>query len=441
MVSRHYTIEPDTEPERRRAPRRRMLKQVEILSLDKKSSSAIDCTLRNISSSGAQLTGAAPSISRIPGQFYLVAPGQLRMIRCKVVWKTYDAVGICFLSDPGQLTSELPDCADDRSSGNGERVALEPQSRLETHGPDRTPGMIDHRAAPVSLAAPDTALEPSDGLAALLRKDELEDTVAPPAECQVSHLPIEQLSPGPNALRVAFDHEELQGLARSIREQGFLQPLIVRRRPDGDSYEIVVGERRWRAAQLTDMREVPVLIGELSDAEAVEIGLVENMQRSDLSPLEEARGYAQLVERHGYSQQQLADAVGKSRSHVANMLRLLSLPDEVKAHLEDRKLSAGHARALVAAEAPVELANQIIERSLNVREAERLANPQQGSRVRRNGRAANDSEFRHLERMVSEGLGLKVDIAGAGQSGARVIVHVQTAEQLNDVCRRLARQD
>jgi ParB family transcriptional regulator, chromosome partitioning protein len=439
MVSRHYKTESDTPPEQRRELRRRVLKQVQVLSLDRKATSAIDLTLRNISNSGAKLVGAGTSISRVPSQFYLVVPGQLRTIRCKVMWKAYNAAGIKFMSDPGQLTAELAVGAEHEPDRTSKQETPEPEAPPEQYVLDRTTGAVVRLGGPVPRAAPDSAAAPPDGPSDRPRGEGRKDTVAP-AGCLVCHLPIEQLGPGPNALRVAFDHGELQGLSQSIRERGLLQPLIVRRRPAGDSYEIVAGERRWRAARLTGIREVPVLISELSDAEAVEIALVENMQRSDLSPLEEARGYAQLVERYGYSQQQLAKAVGKSRSHVANMLRLLSLPDEVKAHLEDHKLSAGHARALVAAEAPVELANQIIERSLNVRAAERLANPQQVARVRRDGGAAQDREFRHLEQKVSKALGLKVEIAGTGESADRVVVHVRSTEQLNDVCRRLARR-
>jgi ParB family transcriptional regulator, chromosome partitioning protein len=168
--------------------------------------------------------------------------------------------------------------------------------------------------------------------------------------------------------------------------------------------------------------------------------LVENVQRSDLGPLEEAEGYAQLIQRCGYTQHRLASVIGKSRSHVANSLRLLTLPDEVKAHLEAGRLTPGHARTLVAAVAPLELANQIIKRNLSVRDSERLARAQHGS----GGRKApphNRGDFRDLERQVSEALGLKVEIVSAGRSAGRIVVHVPTVERLNEVCQRLMRSN
>lgn len=438
MVRHTESMTPEADSERRGDTRRRVLKHVQVMSLDRKSSSIIDCKLRNVSRSGAQLFGSASSVSRIPAQCYLVAPGQLRMIRCKVVWKSYDAVGIRFLSDPGQLASELTACSDHDASGADGRESLGPSSDPAS---DLTEETNVNSAEQEFCGASHGTVTPADGLAPLIRDDGSAEIV--PYGRQFCLLPIERLGPGSSKLRKGFEQAELEDLARSIREKGLLQPLIVRRIADGEDYEIVAGERRWRAAQLAEIREIPVLIRELSDAEALEIALVENVQRRDLNALEEAQGYGQLMERYGYTQQMLASAVGKSRSHVANMLRLLSLPDEVKGHLETGRLTAGHARTLVASDGAVELANHIIERNLNVRESERLAaGSQQGSRADDGKkRPEKESELGDLERRVSEALGLKVDIVGAGPSQGRIVVHVRTAEQLNEVCRRLVRPD
>ena len=184
------------------------------------------------------------------------------------------------------------------------------------------------------------------GLSALLG-DEEEDQAQLDRLRQTRSLPVERLTPGPFQPRRRFDAEELAELAESIREQGVLQPVLVRRAPDGDSYEIIAGERRWRAAQLAQLHEIPVLVREFDDRTAMEIALVENVQRRDLTALEEADGYHRLIEEYGHSQEEVARAVGKSRSHVANTLRLLNLPGEVRTLLEDGQLTAGHARTLI----------------------------------------------------------------------------------------------
>src|SRR5258708_10858559 len=174
------------------------------------------------------------------------------------------------------------------------------------------------------------------------------------------HMPIELLHGSATNTSKRFLDDELDELAKSIREKGLLQPLVVRLRGDGE-YEIVAGERRWRASQRAGIHELPVLIRELSDGESLEIALIENIQRADINPLEEARAYSQLLEQFNYTQQQLADSIGKSRSHISNTLRLLTLPDQVRDQIESGKLTAGHARALIATDAPSELAQQIIE--------------------------------------------------------------------------------
>ena len=188
---------------------------------------------------------------------------------------------------------------------------------------------------------------------------------------QSRNVPIEQISPGPYQPRRQFDQEALAALADSIRERGVLQPILLRRDPEGEGFQIVAGERRWRAAQLAQLHEVPALIRELADDEALEIALIENIQRSDLTPLEEAEAFRRLVDEHGHTQEAVAQAVGKSRSHVANTMRLLALPDSVKQQLDAGNLSAGHARALLGAEDPAALAEEVIRRRLNVRQTER----------------------------------------------------------------------
>ena len=210
------------------------------------------------------------------------------------------------------------------------------------------------------------------GLAALIGDDVSEDTLIHDIKA-LRHLPIEAISPNPNNPRRRFDDAQLDELAQSLRDKGLLQPLVVRPRAEGEGYEIVAGERRWRAAQRAGLHELPVLIRVVSDGEALEIALVENIQRSDLNALEEARAYAQLIEQFAYTQLQLAEAVGKSRSHIANTLRLLQLPESVRAQVEQGMLTAGHARTLVAADDPQLLAERIVKLGLSVREAEELA--------------------------------------------------------------------
>jgi ParB family transcriptional regulator, chromosome partitioning protein len=274
------------------------------------------------------------------------------------------------------------------------------------------------------------------GLAALIGDDVVE--AASPEDFRgLRHLPIELLHPNPNNPRKTFREEELEDLARSIREKGLLQPLVVRQRDDGE-YEIVAGERRWRASQRAGLHELPVLIRELSDGETLEIALIENIQRSDLNPLEEARAYGQLLEQFSYTQQQLADSVGKSRSHIANTIRLLNLPDSVRAYIEDGKLTAGHARTLVATDSPAELANKIISLGLSVREAENLVR-KASTPAARKSRKDKDADTRALEKQLSDTTGLRVEIKSQGREGGTLIIKYKTLEQLDDVTHRLAK--
>ena len=272
------------------------------------------------------------------------------------------------------------------------------------------------------------------GLAALIGEDTNEEAVVQDIR-SLRHIPVEFLHASPNNPRKHFADADLEDLAKSIRDKGLLQPLVVRPRADGD-FEIVAGERRWRAAQKAGVHEVPVLIRDLSDGEALEIALIENIQRSDLNPLEEARAYGMLLGQFSYTQQQLADSVGKSRSHIANTLRLLTLPDSVRQMIEDGKLTAGHARTLVATDSPAELADRIIKLGLSVREAEDLT--RKAATSARKARPEKAADTRALEKSVGEALGLKVEIAAKG-TGGTFSIRYASLEQLEDVCRRLTR--
>jgi ParB family chromosome partitioning protein len=252
------------------------------------------------------------------------------------------------------------------------------------------------------------------GLAALFGEAESR----PPAAATVREVAIELIRPGVYQPRRNFDEAELEALAQSIREKGVLQPLLVRPVEDEEAaFELVAGERRWRAAQRAGLHQVPVLVRALADAEALEIALIENLQREDLSALEEAAAYQRLMQEFGRTQANLAEAVGRSRSHVANTLRLLGLPDAVRRRLEEGALSAGHARALLAASDPAALAVEIIRRGLNVRMTERLVQGR-AARSQASARQARDADTAALERELTTVLGLRVTIAGKPRGGA-----------------------
>lgn len=276
------------------------------------------------------------------------------------------------------------------------------------------------------------------GLSALLG-DESEDYASLDRLRLSKMVPIEQLQPGPFQPRRVFDPDALATLVQSIREQGVLQPLLVRRHLEqSNSYEIVAGERRWRAAQQAQLTEVPVVIKELSDSAALAIAVVENIQREDLTPVEEASAYQRLTEEFSYTQEALAQAVGKSRSHIANMMRLLSLPENVKRMIDDGQLSAGHARALVVAEDPAAMAQQIVRRGLNVRQAERLVKAAKPESAAAEPATAKDKDpnIAALESDLTDLLGLKVAFKVSGEGGSMTIKY-KTLEQLDDVLQRL----
>lgn len=261
-------------------------------------------------------------------------------------------------------------------------------------------------------------------------------------------VPVEFLQSGRFQPRTQFDQEALNDLADSIREKGIIQPILVRILPeDSNRYEIIAGERRWRAAQIAQRHTVPVIIRDFSDRDAAEVALVENLQRRDLSPLEEAEGYRRLQEEFQHTQDDLSKAVGKSRSHVANMIRLLALPDPVKEMMRGGSLTAGHARALLNADDPATLATQVVKKGLNVRQTEKLATEKGGVKARKvrpetektekpSVSVSKDTDTLALERDLARILGLKVNIEFEGRGG-RVVIHYSTLEQLDDILYRL----
>jgi ParB family chromosome partitioning protein len=277
------------------------------------------------------------------------------------------------------------------------------------------------------------------GLSSLLG-DETEDYASSDRLRLSKMVPIELLHPGQFQPRRVFDPDALASLADSMREKGVLQPLLVRRHPvHANSYEIVAGERRWRAAQQAQLSEVPVVIKELSDSDALAIAVVENIQREDLTPVEEAAAYQRMTEEFSYTQETLAQSVGKSRSHIANMMRLLSLPDNVQRMIDEGQLSAGHARALVVAEDPAGLAQQIVRLGLNVRQAEQLvkaAKPDAAKGHKNVGAQDKDPNIAALESDLRDLLGLKVAFKVQGEGGSMTIQY-KTLEQLDGVLQRL----
>ena len=278
------------------------------------------------------------------------------------------------------------------------------------------------------------------GLAALIGDVGDEQAVIERARGQ-RRVPIEFLRPNPRNPSRDFSQAELEELAASIRERGIIQPILVRAvRGVPDAYEIIAGERRWRAAQQAGLHDVPIVVVEASDRESLELAIIENVQREDLNPIEEAMGYAALGEEFGYSQDEIARIVGKSRPHVANTLRLLKLPDTVKAHVRAGKLTAGHARLLVGQPNAEELAEEIIARGLNVRQVEAMARADGAAQARavRKPRAAKDADTLALEKRVSDALGLEVSVDHRGDGGT-LHIRYRSLEQLEDVLRRLER--
>jgi ParB family chromosome partitioning protein len=278
------------------------------------------------------------------------------------------------------------------------------------------------------------------GLSALLGEaEEIAHAVAPADG--VREIPIELIHRNPDQPRQHFREEEIQTLADSIRDKGVLQPILVRPSPrTPGEYEIVAGERRWRAGQRVGLGVIPALIRTLDDERALEISIVENVQREDLNAMEEAQAYRALMQRFGHTQDQAAAAVGKSRSHVANTVRLLALPESVQQHVIQGRLTAGHARALLSAENPGQVAELVVDRQLSVREAEALVRGKTSAPKKASGpRRTKDADTASLEVDLEDALGMSVDVTDRGGQG-EVRIRYATLEQLDDLCRRLMRR-
>ncbi|MBX3569579.1 MAG: ParB/RepB/Spo0J family partition protein [Rhizobiaceae bacterium] len=277
------------------------------------------------------------------------------------------------------------------------------------------------------------------GLAALIGEIDRPAAASTPAVRAEAQAPIELIRPNPRNPRRSFAEAELTDLAQSIREHGIVQPVVVRpSTASAGHYEIIAGERRWRAAQRAGLAEVPIILRDVNDRTALELAIIENVQRTDLNPLEEAAGYQQLIDEHSYTQADLAQVIGKSRSHVANTLRLLRLPDEVKTLVVDGVLSAGHARTLITAADPGALAQRIVDEGLSVRQAEQLAS-QPGvvsEEVAARPSAEKDADTLALEKLLSDSVGMKVAIAHRRRGGEIRIVY-RSLEQLDELCRRI----
>ncbi len=284
------------------------------------------------------------------------------------------------------------------------------------------------------------------GLSALMADVGPEPTSTPNSAARPDLVvPIEKVFPNPDQPRRSFTDEHLKDLSASIRAKGIIQPLIVRKRSTGNGeFEIVAGERRWRAAQMAQLHEIPVLVRDFTDTEVLEVAIIENIQRADLNPVEEAAGYRQLMDKFGHTQEKLAEELGKSRSHIANLLRLLHLPRDVQELLVERKLSAGHARALITSDDPSGLAKQVVAQGLSVRATEALAKKKDeggsSSTTRSKGTAVEkDADTKALESDLSAALGLSVQIdhKAGGESG-QVTIKYASLDQLDEICRILS---
>ncbi|WP_330168398.1 ParB/RepB/Spo0J family partition protein [Bartonella grahamii] len=260
------------------------------------------------------------------------------------------------------------------------------------------------------------------------------NTVSPVSE---RFVPLESISCNPHNPRRHFTDSELDNLAQSIRQHGVVQPVIVRpSRDHHHRFELIAGERRWRAAQRANLSQLPVIIRDVDDKTALELAIIENVQRADLNPIEEAKGYDMLLNEHGYTQADLAQVIGKSRSHVANTLRLLKLPPKVQQFLTDGQISAGHARCLITVDNPQDLAEKIISEGLSVRQTEILAYEQANPKTKKRTTMEKDTETKSLEKLLADVIGMKVTIRH-GKKGGDLKIRYSSLEQLDDICRRL----
>ena len=285
------------------------------------------------------------------------------------------------------------------------------------------------------MAGVDTAAQP--------REDNASQGL--PIELGEKYVPIEKIFPNLEQPRRRFADEDLEDLANSIRAKGVIQPLIVRKRPNGEGeFEIVAGERRWRASQMAQLHELPVIEREFTDTEVLEVAIIENIQRSDLNPVEEAFGYQQLMDKFGHTQEKLAEALGKSRSYIANLLRLLKLPDTVQDYLKEGKLSIGHARALITTDNATSIARQVVEGGLSVRETEKLVKRlAQGSensdatpKQRAPSAADKDADTKALEGDLSAAIGMSVSVNHDSKNEkGTVVICYSSLDQLDDICR------
>lgn len=283
------------------------------------------------------------------------------------------------------------------------------------------------------------------GLSALMADVETTPANDAPAARRSAEATIDiaLISPNPDQPRRQFSEAALMELAASIREKGIIQPLLLRKNPrDPEGYEIVAGERRWRAAQQAQLHSVPAVIRELDDVEVLEIALIENIQRDDLNAIEEAQAYRQLMDRFGHTQEKLAEALSKSRSHIANLLRLLNLPDEIRQMVIDGQLSAGHARALLTADDPLDLARKIVKNGLSVRDTEKLAKGLPAPANPSAGKSDKDTDTQLLEKDLKAALGMSVVIDHKpGSESGQLTIRYKSLEQLDEICRRLSAVD
>lgn len=266
----------------------------------------------------------------------------------------------------------------------------------------------------------------------------IEQTSVPIARDEGHKLvPIDRISASPLNPRKSFSAQELDELSASIKQRGVVQPLIVRPAPEGEGYELVAGERRWRAAQQAGVHQVPVIVRELDDQEVLELAIIENVQRTDLNAIEEAVGYSELIERFNYNQEELAKIIGKSRTHLSNTMRLLKLPDSVKQLLRDGEISAGHARALVGRIDAEKIARLIVEKGLNVRQVEALIKEASQKKNADDVMTVHDTDTLAIQKELADTLGLVVNIRkGNGQSG-EIRVKYKTLDQFDDLYLRL----
>lgn len=312
-----------------------------------------------------------------------------------------------------------------KASGMGENMSDDNSKKRLGRGLAALMGDLDQ---PVEAAAPK---EPVSGTSA---------SVVSRGERLV---PIEKIRANPNNPRRFFSDSELDDLCNSIREHGIVQPILVRPAKGEDlggaEYEIIAGERRWRASQKAGIHEVPIVIRDVEDKQALELAIIENVQRSDLNSVEEALGYQQLIDEYDYTQNDLAQVIGKSRSHVANTLRLLKLSPKVQALVSDGSLSAGHARTLVTAENPEALARRIVDEGLSVRQAEMLTQEPNSSstKLRSKTKTEKSADIRALEKQVEDALGLKIDLRHGDKEKGEMRIKYRSLDQLDEICRRL----